>query len=382
MILETKETFQQTSVAFENHHRSCKPCRLSSPNNPLAYPLHPIFRSRIDVTAWSVFNADLDEALYKGELSCRIPLCMTCAHIFLVMQCSIEPVPTHLFWIIAHYNRVLFNPMLIDAQVYVRGPGMVEGMKVTISFLVARDAAHFHTFPRPVVGRSTGYISRATCISAVDYRVDPKPVVPERVPAQVPAFEPMNVLDPKRVTRCARLFTPGTSRSFFCTQASQAKYYMYQDWVDFFAFKTNQMPSSGPYGSIIPVPAQQMQNLLDLQWRGKHPVCVSVTEATLGVVKMDGMPPQPAYAVGELQMVRMDKPCAQPAYFGASQVVPMSYQSVPIAASAPRMVPLPHQSAAYYPPGAYQSTAPYLPVISAPAVQAVPIPSAEQAMKR
>jgi hypothetical protein len=366
MFQGTKETFQQTSVSYENREYNFKPCHLSALLNPLAYPLHPIFRSRIDVNAWTVFNVDLDEVLFNRAMPCKIPICILCGIPFTIMNCSTEPVPQDFYWIIGHYNKVLFHPMLIDAQVFVRtvnaGKNSVK-TEVTLSFLVARDAAHFRTFPRPVVGKSSGYFPRANCPSRVNYHVEETPTVPDRPPAKTPEFQPLNVLDPKTVARCAQIFTPGTSRSYFPAQASK-NYSAYQDWVDFFEFKTNTMPSSGPYGSVIHVPTEQMLSLMTGAPLATYTAGADGMQAAPDMVQVGGIAPQPAYAAAPQMIQASYQPV--PAYAAAPQMVQGSYQPVPTstASGAPQMVPIPQQ------PG------------SAQAVQMVPVPSSEQTMKR
>ena len=108
------DTRNQTSVAFETakYHQEwtlCKPfCKPKYPREILAYPGHPEFRQRIGFIEWNKFNADFHHEMYVNGFPCDS-----------FNSCFIAAKYRALYKVIAYYNKVLFHPMLIDAQVFV-----------------------------------------------------------------------------------------------------------------------------------------------------------------------------------------------------------------------------------------------------------------------
>jgi hypothetical protein len=260
MFRVSKETFQQTSTTFSNHHELCKPIRQSQKViNGLRYPLHPVFRNRIDINTWAIFNADLCEEIYhSADNCCPQALCP----VLLIFRCR-ERCQLHK--VIGHYNRVLFHPMLIDAQIFEEIHG--EHAKTTVSFLVARDADHFRTFPRPVVGVSSGYIPLWSNSGAalVNLYVDPTPTVPARAPAQVPSFQTLHELSLGLVAEALARFPvegeklPFSLLEFAGLVRARQAYRMAPDWVEFFEHRTDALPVTGAHGEPNPPPQQQQQ---------------------------------------------------------------------------------------------------------------------------
>jgi hypothetical protein len=268
MFRVSKETFQQTSTTFSNHHALCKPIRPSRKViNGLRYPLHPIFQNRIDINTWAIFNADLCEEIYHSADDCwkvaLMALCPLCGLFFCYRErCELQKV-------IGHYNCVLFHPMLIDAQIFKEtyGSGEDSYTITTVSFLVARDADHFRTFPRPVMGVSSGYLPLWSNSGAalVNLYVDPTPTVPARAPAQVPSFQTLHELSPGLVAAALVRFPVEDEKLPFSlleyaglVRARQA-YRMAPDWVEFFEHRTDALPVTGAHGEPNPPPPQQQQ---------------------------------------------------------------------------------------------------------------------------
>jgi hypothetical protein len=261
MFGNTIETFQQTSATFEAKFYMCKPIRCCDGVTGLVYPVHAYFRSRIDINAWAVFNADLNEAFYSQAAPCQAAMFPFCLLPFIAVSavCRGDPVGK-LYEVLAHYNKVLFHPMLIDAQVFETiipvENAIVRSIKV--SFLVARDGAHFRSFPRPVVGLSSGYSPSSafmcSCVAKpLDYQLNTNPVVPERAPAQAPAFDTLHKLTPAMVARALKAFSVNrvTQRSVW----SQAAEFTL---VEFFEFRTDQIPTRASGTGTIPVPPTQV----------------------------------------------------------------------------------------------------------------------------
>ena len=96
-----KDTVIQTSVPFETtKYKQEKPiffalCKPRSPHEVLAYPGHPEFRKRVDFGSWKKFNADFHEELSLNKSKYKA-----------------------MYKILGYYNKVLFHPLLIDAQVF------------------------------------------------------------------------------------------------------------------------------------------------------------------------------------------------------------------------------------------------------------------------
>jgi hypothetical protein len=273
MFGKTIETFQQTSATFGAKLYMCKPIRSCDGVTGLEYPMHPFFRSRIDINTWAVFNADLNEAFYSQAAPCQaamlpfgmLPFVAVCA-VCLLAVCRGDYVGK-LHEVLAHYNKVLFHPMLIDAQVFerVRTKGDSYDREIKVSFLVARDGTHFRSFPRPVVGLSSGYTPSeafmCSCLAKpLDYHLNTNPVVPERAPAQAPAFDTLHKLTPAMVARALKEFSVNrnTERAVRSHAAQLTLYNLPLDWVRFFEFRTDQMPTSALGTGTIPVPPTQV----------------------------------------------------------------------------------------------------------------------------
>jgi hypothetical protein len=92
----------------------CKPlCHTKHCTLALPYPSHPEFAKRISQEAWRQLNADLVEEMYQETFPC---LWYT-KNISAFVKFNLTNHRS-LYKVIAHYNRHLFHPMLIDAQIF------------------------------------------------------------------------------------------------------------------------------------------------------------------------------------------------------------------------------------------------------------------------
>lgn len=120
-----QDTARQTTVTYTPLVHCFKPlCRTSLVPEIMQYPTHPGFRERISYEMWKVFNADVDEALYQASLHCNcVQLgCPITALFGCVIDRQYNSEFNALYEILAHYNRVLFRPLLLEAQIFFRDP--------------------------------------------------------------------------------------------------------------------------------------------------------------------------------------------------------------------------------------------------------------------
>jgi hypothetical protein len=92
-----------------------KPCfRTSRSLEVLPYVENEEFRKRIPQSSWKLFNADFAEELYQAAPTCRALTCCSCT------ATDHDEIWRYnaMYKVISHYNRHLFHPMLIDAQIF------------------------------------------------------------------------------------------------------------------------------------------------------------------------------------------------------------------------------------------------------------------------
>jgi hypothetical protein len=92
----------------------CKPaCHVKRSSLALPYPSNPEFTKRISQEAWRQLNADLLEAIYA-----ETPYCLWWWKDCRALHTFNLPNHRALLKVMAYYNRHLFHPMLIDAQIF------------------------------------------------------------------------------------------------------------------------------------------------------------------------------------------------------------------------------------------------------------------------
>lgn len=123
--MSLQDSARQTTVPYTPLVHCFKPfCRTSLVPEIMQYPSHPKFRERVSYEMWKTFNADLDEALYRASLHCVcVQLgCPLTALFGCVIDRQYMADFNALYEMISHYNRVLFRPLLIEAQIFYRDP--------------------------------------------------------------------------------------------------------------------------------------------------------------------------------------------------------------------------------------------------------------------
>jgi hypothetical protein len=93
----------------------CTPvCHVKRSIVALPYPTNnPEFTKRVSQEAWRQLNADLLEQIYL-----ETPYCLWAWKGFEALHRFNIPHHRALYKVIAHYNRHLFHPMMIDAQIF------------------------------------------------------------------------------------------------------------------------------------------------------------------------------------------------------------------------------------------------------------------------
>jgi hypothetical protein len=91
-----------------------KRCALALP-----FPSHHEFAKRISHETWRQLNADLVEEMYQEAPFCLCPR----KGINALLAFNLKNHRA-LYKVIAYYNRHLFHPMLIDAQIFAYHPGL------------------------------------------------------------------------------------------------------------------------------------------------------------------------------------------------------------------------------------------------------------------
>jgi hypothetical protein len=92
----------------------CRPlCHVKRCTTALPFPVHFALEKRISQEAWRQLNADLLVAMYH-----ETPYCNWARKGIKVLHTFNLQNHRALYKVIAHYNRHLFHPMLIDAQIF------------------------------------------------------------------------------------------------------------------------------------------------------------------------------------------------------------------------------------------------------------------------
>jgi hypothetical protein len=208
------ELVQITSVEFRGSHGRSK----WETKDTLQYPNHIMFKTRIPYTSWKQFSIDLDKEI-ATHYSC-MPLMRLCGRRAFTLGRH-----QAFYNVLAYYNKHLFHPMLIDAQIFVHRmfeTGQSEGKWVVhpsfihlkfspalcfrcsginpiidtqyLCFVMAPDRETLLHFPRPTIGRSIGYKNDSAVLPCyrLDFLLEDTLNLPATLPAQTPAVVPMH----------------------------------------------------------------------------------------------------------------------------------------------------------------------------------------------
>lgn len=195
------------TTPYSGYEASCKPC-CGAPGNLLQYPRHEEFNRRISAHQFSIIRDDLQRELYNrsGYVTCLGNFCLGSTGADRGRAVTFESLHN----VLSYYNRVLFHPMLIDAQVFaprqgkfgVSAPSIFEQLQhcmtschstsvlagrrdYFVGFLVASSSDEYLSFKRPVMGKSRGYLNPSVTRN-INIRLETGYSVPETVPSAAP----------------------------------------------------------------------------------------------------------------------------------------------------------------------------------------------------